>query len=67
MPYDKQTQSWYFQTQWHGAIERQECTKHSYRWSGKMPCTGVQYCVFCGKYKEDDLAQKQMNDSCVNG
>lgn len=28
-----------------------ECEDHSYAWSGKMPCTGVYGCIFCGKTK----------------
>jgi hypothetical protein len=30
------------------------CTVHSYAWSGKMPCTGIRVCVFCGKPEEDN-------------
>jgi len=26
---------------------------HSYAWSGKMPCTGLYSCVYCGKEKQD--------------
>jgi len=37
---------------WKGKIQQVECKEHSYAWSGKMPCTGIQYCIFCGKPKE---------------
>jgi len=34
---------------WKGKVKSTECIKHSYAWSGKMPCTGVRRCIFCGK------------------
>ncbi|MDM8536026.1 hypothetical protein QUF70_04670 [Desulfobacterales bacterium HSG17] len=34
---------------WEGKITATECKKHSYAWSGKMPCTGIRRCIFCGK------------------
>ena len=34
---------------WKGEITGKECIKHSYAWSGKMPCTGIRRCIFCGK------------------
>lgn len=34
---------------WNGKIETVECTKHFYRYSGKMPCTGNKVCIHCGK------------------
>jgi len=37
---------------WHGIVEKVECENHSYTWSGEMPCTGIFYCVYCGKEKE---------------
>ena len=34
---------------WQGEVKAVECTRHSYAWSGKMPCTGIRKCIFCGK------------------
>ena len=34
---------------WKGKVKAIECIKHSYAWSGKIPCTGVRQCIFCGK------------------
>jgi hypothetical protein len=34
---------------WKGKVTETECTEHSYAWSGKIPCTGIRKCVFCGK------------------
>lgn len=28
--------------------------EHSYAWSGKMPCTGIYRCVFCGHVPEKE-------------
>lgn len=39
---------------WHGLLNEEECTNHSYSWSGKMPCTGIYRCVLCGKPKENN-------------
>lgn len=34
---------------WKGKVKKVECINHSYAWSGQMPCTGIQRCIFCGK------------------
>jgi hypothetical protein len=34
---------------WGGVVREIEVEHHSYAWSGKMPCTGVYRCVFCGQ------------------
>ena len=34
---------------WKGEITEKECLEHDYAWSGKIPCTGVSRCIFCGK------------------
>jgi len=34
---------------WNGVAKTIECKKHSYAWSGKIPCTGIYRCVYCGK------------------
>ena len=34
---------------WQGEVTAKECKEHSYTWSGKIPCTGVRRCIFCGK------------------
>lgn len=34
-------------------FREEECTNHSFRWSGKMPCTGERVCVYCGARQED--------------
>ena len=36
-----------------GGIEIIYVKQHSYAWSGKIPCTGVYRCVYCGALKED--------------
>lgn len=36
-----------------GIYKQVECKNHSFRWSGKMPCTGIYCCVFCGKEKSE--------------
>jgi hypothetical protein len=40
---------WIKYLNWQGKVKAVECTMHSYAWSGKMPCTGVRRCIFCGK------------------
>jgi hypothetical protein len=37
-----------------GKVVEIECENHTYSWSGKMPCTGVYRCVFCGKPADDE-------------
>ena len=37
-----------------GKVETIFVTEHSFRWSGKMPCTGQRVCVFCGKVEGKD-------------
>jgi len=34
---------------WKGEVTEKECKEHSYAWSGKIPCTGIRRCIFCGK------------------
>ena len=36
-----------------GAIKKMECTEHAYSWSGRVPCTGILRCIFCGRDKHD--------------
>ena len=36
-----------------GGVEQVKCVNHTYRWSGKIPCTGVQVCIYCGKPKDE--------------
>lgn len=36
---------------WHGKIKEVECKKHSMAYSGKMPCTGMLKCIYCGYHK----------------
>ncbi len=39
---------------WHGEMELITVPGgHSYAWSGNIPCTGQQRCVFCNKLKDD--------------
>ncbi len=35
-----------------GRITTINTKEHSYSWSGKIPCTGVYRCIFCGYVKE---------------
>jgi hypothetical protein len=37
-----------------GKVVEIECENHTYSWSGKMPCTGIYRCVFCGKPADDE-------------
>jgi hypothetical protein len=34
---------------WQGKVTEIECTEHSYAWSGKIPCTGIRRCIYCGR------------------
>ena len=36
-----------------GEVKRIVVNKHSYAYSGKMPCTGNLKCIYCGKIKRD--------------
>ena len=29
--------------EWKGKVTEKECTEHSYAWSGKIPCSGIEY------------------------
>jgi len=44
---------------WKGIVEKIECIDHSYSWSGKIPCTGVYRCIYCGKIKKEENQQWQ--------
>lgn len=39
---------------WEGKVTEKECIDHSYVWTGKIPCTGEQRCVWCGKPKDEE-------------
>ncbi len=32
---------------------QRECEEHAYRYTGRIPCTGPQTCMYCNKVKED--------------
>lgn len=36
-----------------GKVETIILDEHVFRWSGKIPCTGVRRCLYCNKYEED--------------
>jgi hypothetical protein len=40
---------------WCGKVETVECKEHSYACSGRMPCTGVRRCIYCGKPAEKSM------------
>jgi len=40
--------------EWKGKVTEAECIVHSYAWSGKIPCSGIEYCILCGKHKDED-------------
>jgi len=42
---------WFKTLCWKGVIETIPCNIHSYAWAGKIPCTGVYACIYCGKPK----------------
>lgn len=50
----KKEKQYYKTTVWLGKIEKVLCNNHAYSWSGKMPCTGVYRCIFCGKLKDEN-------------
>lgn len=54
----KENNKYYKYLVWDGKVIKVECKKHSYAWSGKIPCTGVYRCVLCGKLHEK--IQKRM-------
>ncbi len=39
---------------WHGRVERLECDKHWFAWSGAVPCTGRKKCLLCGKPEDKE-------------
>lgn len=39
---------------WHGIVSEIIVEKHAYVWSGRIPCTGVKKCIYCGKVKEEN-------------
>jgi len=41
--------TWIKHLVWQGKVTAKKCKEHSYAWSGKIPCTGVRRCIFCGK------------------
>jgi len=45
----KKEKKWYKTLVYAGKCETVECKDHFYRWSGKMPCTGIKVCIHCGK------------------
>ena len=46
---------------WHGETQEIEVEKHSFEWSGRIPCTGMRRCIYCGQY-EHDLANSLLPD-----
>jgi len=46
----KKCYKWVY-TGYPGEIEKVLCNKHTYSWSGNVPCTGIRRCVHCGKYE----------------
>jgi hypothetical protein len=49
----KEAGKYYKYLVWHGRVDKVECIDHAYAWSGKIPCTGIRRCVFCGKPEEE--------------
>lgn len=39
---------------WGGRLYVEKCIEHAYRWTGKIPCTGIRACIFCGKPEDED-------------
>lgn len=37
--------------EWLGVTKNIRVAGHSFAWSGKIPCTGVRRCIYCGKEK----------------
>jgi len=42
---------------WMGRMKAVECKEHSYAWSGKIPCTGIRRCIYCGKPADEKILQ----------
>ena len=38
---------------WGGKAATIEVNWHWIRWTGRIPCTGIQQCLFCGKSEEE--------------
>lgn len=36
---------------WLGKVEEIVVDKHTFAWSGKIPCTGEKRCIYCGEYE----------------
>lgn len=53
--YDEQEQKWYREYTWKGKYCKEECAEHFYAWSGEIPCTGIKYCLKCGKPEEEPI------------
>lgn len=34
---------------WGGKVQNIVVNKHSFAWSGRMPCTGIRRCIYCGQ------------------
>lgn len=48
---------------WHGQASVIEVSDHSFAWSGRMPCTGVVKCIYCGLLEEDVLKHSPVAQS----
>jgi hypothetical protein len=45
-----------------GKVIEIKCENHSYAWSGKVPCTGVYRCVFCGKPFDEENREENRDE-----
>jgi len=48
--------AWVCTYMWNGVVTTEPCRKHSFAWSGAIPCTGYRRCIFCGKPENAELA-----------
>lgn len=42
------------QVVWHGVVEDIVVDHHVFSWSGKIPCTGVRKCLYCGQIEDNE-------------
>lgn len=46
--YDDEGSRWVKHLVWRGKVKVVRCIDHSFAWSGRIPCTGIYRCIYCG-------------------
>lgn len=44
---------------WHGKVQEIVVDYHAYGWSGRIPCTGVRRCIYCGRTEDENQEEDQ--------